>query len=510
VTPPTPDQAADSDEASSVAPIETRTLITRGLVWNSAFQIFLVGISFVSMLVLVRFVSPAEYGRAAAVTGILALINCLNCGAFIAQALQLPAGETPDWSAHWRAGFCIQTLLCLACNAVAGAAWLFPAYRPMAPVLHVASIGLLIDVPSQVANIRLRRAMNFRTLRIVHAFAAIVTVVSSIALALSGAGAYALIISSNVLHGLPFGFYLLAVERWRPSQNWWSWPDWRAYRPSLRFGAQQTGSAMLAAARGMLETMVIPPLLGYEALGLLNRAQVLFTTTIGRATSLVIETVYPMLPQSASDRAQFARHASLLIQTMLLLSIPGAVFVGIEGPQLSRLLYGAKWIAADPLIWPGTIFAWGVATVLVFTAVIQAQNRLRKAFLSSVIAAALCLPAIIVALSGGGLWHYAWALAIGQTAAAIGVMVLASKSLVADWLRRVVLPPLLSVALGAAGLFSLRYGTNHLALHGRLAAEATVFGLVALLTMRIGYPNQLREVISRLPGHSHLAKALRL
>lgn len=508
MTPQTPDQISDADDASSAAPIETRRLITRGLVWNSAFQIFLVGISFVSMLVLVRLIAPAEYGRAAAVTGIFALINCFNCGAFIAQALQLPSGKTPDWSAHWRAGLCIQTLLCLVCNAVAGLAWLFPAYRPIAPVLHVASIGLLIDVPSQVANIRLRRAMNFRTLRIVHAFAAIVTVVSSIALALSGAGAYALIISSNVLHGLPFGFYLLAVERWRPEQNWWSWPDWSAYRPSLRFGAQQTGSAVLAATRGMLETVVIPPLLGYEALGLLNRAQVLFTTTIGRATSLVIETVYPMLPRSAAEPAQFARHATLFVQTMLLLSIPGAVFVGIEGPQLSRLLYGIKWIAADPLIWPGTIFAWGVATVLVFTTVIQAQNRLRMAFLSSVVGAALCLPAVIVALSGGGLWHYAWALAIGQTTAGTCVMALASKSLVADWLRTAVLPPILSAGLGAGALFSLRYGTNHLALHGRLVAEAIVFGVVVLLTMRIAFAKQLRDLLLRIPAGGRLIKLL--
>jgi O-antigen/teichoic acid export membrane protein len=510
MTPPTPDQTADTNEASSVAPIETRSLITRGLVWNSAFQIFLVGISFVSMLVLVRLVSPAEYGRAAAVTGILALINCLNCGAFIAQALQLPSNETPDWSAHWRAGFCIQTLLCLLCNAVGGLAWLSPAYRPIAPVLHVASIGLLIDVPSQVANIRLRRAMNFRTLRIVHASATTLSVVSSIGLAFSGAGAYALIISSNVLHGLPFGFYLLAVERWRPEENWWSWPDWNSYRPSLRFGAQQTGSAVLAAARGVLETVVIPPFLGYEALGLLNRAQVLFTTTIGRATSLVIETVYPMLPQSATDPKQFARHATLFVQTMLLLSVPGAVFVGIEGPQLSRLLYGAKWIAADPLIWPGTIFAWGVATVLVFTVVIQAQNRLRKAFLCSVIAAALCLPATVVVLGGGGLWPYAWALAIGQTLAAICAMALGSMSLLIGWVRKVVFPPIMSSALAAGALFSLRYATNHLAVHGRLVAETIVFAVVVLLTMRIAFTKELGEVICRVPARGRLMKVLRL
>src|SRR5205809_2698417 len=160
----------------------------------------------------------------------------------------------------------------------------------------------------------------------------------------------------------------------------------------------------------MLESLVLPGALGYEALGLLNRAQVLFSTTVGRVSGLVLETVYPLLPRSTGDPAQFARHATLFVQTMLLISVPGAVFVGLEGQSLSRLLYGLKWIAADPLIVPGTIFAWGVSTVLVFTSVLQAQNRLRIAFLSNLIAVSLSVPPIIVVLTGGNAPAYAWAL----------------------------------------------------------------------------------------------------
>ena len=39
-----------------------RKLIVRGVFWNSAFQFFVAGINFASMLVLVRVVAPAEYG----------------------------------------------------------------------------------------------------------------------------------------------------------------------------------------------------------------------------------------------------------------------------------------------------------------------------------------------------------------------------------------------------------------------------------------------------------------
>lgn len=492
------------------ANVDRRALITRGIVWNSAFQVFLVGASFVSMLVLVRLLSPAEFGRATAATGILALINCLNCSYFIAQAIQLREGEEPDWAAHWQAGFYIQAGLFIICNFVGGLAWLFAAYRPIAPLLHVASIGLLIDCPNQIAVTALRRDMDFRRLRLIQAVCAILTVVSSVGLALAGTGAYALIIGSNVLHGIPQGAYWLGVRKWRPPARWWSWPDWAAYRAPLHFGAQLSGAAMLTAARGMLEAMVLPPTLGYAAVGLLNRAQVLFSTTVGRVSGLILETVYPLLPRSADNREQFTRHATLFVETMLMISIPGAVFVGIEGPLLSRILYGSKWIAADPLIWPGTILAWAVATSLIFAAVLQAQNRLRRAFTCSVIAACACLPAIGFTLLAKNTLSYTWLLALGQAAAVAAAGVLASGSLRDGWWKRGVVIPVFVAACAVAVVIISNPWTAPFSVVVKLLIHCALFAGISLAILRSFFAGLLREVIRRLPGHAYFAKALRL
>lgn len=502
---PTPPE----DLSSPQLPVpDRRGIIVRGIVWNSAFQVFLVGASFVSMLVLVRLLSPAEFGRATAAVGVLALINCFNCSAFIAQAIQLREGETPNWAAHWQAGFYIQLGLFVVCNCVAGLAWIFQAYQPTAPLLHVASIGLLIDCPNQIAVAALRRDMDFRRLRLIQAVCTIVSVVSSITLALLGAGAYALVISANVLHGLPQGIYWLGVRKWRPPPKWWRWPDWAAYRAPLHFGAQVSGSAMLTAARGMLEALVLPPALGYAAVGLLNRAQVLFSTTVGRVSTLILETVYPLLPRSAHNREQFARHATLFVETMLLISIPGAVFVGMEGPLLSRLLYGSKWIAADPLIWPGTLFAWGVATVLIFSVVLQAQNRLRLAFLSSVIATSLCVPALAIALIAQSPQSYIWALAGGQLLAVLTVASFARSSLRPDFLKTGLPAPLLSTFAAAGIVLLARNLTIGLPLIPRVMVEGLLFGVTFLILLRCAFAANLEQVVVRLPGSAIVSKAL--
>jgi O-antigen/teichoic acid export membrane protein len=379
----------------------------------------------------------------------------------------------------------------------------------MAVLLHVASIGLLIDCPNQISLTRLRRDLDYRTLRLVQAVCTLVTVISSIFLALLGAGAVALVVGSNVLHGIPQGLHLLLIRRWRPPARWWRWPNWKEYRSPLRFGAQLSGSAVLTAARGMLEATVLPVTLGYEAVGLLNRAQVLFSTTVGRVASVVVETVYPLLPRSAGNPEQFSRHATLFIHTMLLVSIPGAIFVGVEGPMLSRLLYGAKWIAADPLILPGTIFAWSVSTVLIFATVLQARNRLRLAFTSSLVAAVSCLPAISVALLGGTTLRYAWALALGQIAAACVVAKLASNLLQRRWFRTGVVPPILAAGLGALTILLIHTRASGFHTPLRILIDATAFGVVVFFILRAFFASLLLEVVLRLPGRDFMRRVLR-
>jgi O-antigen/teichoic acid export membrane protein len=481
-----------------------RAVILHGMLWNSIFQVFLAGVNFASMLALVRLLSPGEFGRATAATGVLALINCFNCSYFIAQAIQLREGEEPDWAAHWRAGLYIQLGLFVLSNTVGAILWLFPVYRTIAPLLHVASIGLLVDCPNQMALAQLRRDMNFRTLRLVNGVCVLLTVLTSVTLARLGAGAYALIIGSNVLHGMPFGIYLLALREWRPPGRWWDWPDWKSYRVPLHFGWRISQAAVVMAGRGILESLVLPGAIGYEAIGLLNRAQVLFATTAGRANSLILDTVYPLLPRSTGHPQEFARHVTLFVQTMLLISVPGAVFVSIEGPYLSRLLYGSKWMAADSLIAPATWFAWGVSTVLIFTAALQAANRLRLVLVSSAVAAGVCIIPLAIVVVGGKVVMYAWTSVAAQLLAVVSIMFFASPLLENKWSRKAIVPPAVSAAFAAVCVLLLRHITDPLLVLPRILVDGFCFGIIVLCVLQTFFSPLLHEVVIRLPGRSLL------
>jgi O-antigen/teichoic acid export membrane protein len=467
--------------------------------WNTLYQIFHVLLSFGAMLVLVRIIPVAEYGRAGVVLGWLLLLNTVNCGVFMAYALQEPESTEPDWSLHWTVGFYVQMTLSATCHLVAGVCWFIPTYQSLAPLMHIAALGLLLEWPSQLAMVMLQRDLAFQRLRLVLTYSAVLKVVTTVGLGLVGYGAVALVWGAHVVAALPPTIDLLLVRCWRPRPGWWRSVPWSAYRHAWHFGLHQIGSGFLYAARSGLEATVLPGLFGFTALGLLGRAQSLFGITIGRVGSIIIETVYPLLPRSAADLQQYRRQAATFVQATLLVTIPGALFLGIEGAAVSRLLYGETWHAIDPLLWPGALFGLGTVVFMLGTSVLEAAGRIRTSLWLSGVSAGIGIPVTAVAWLHGDLGTYAWAVAIGQLLSSSIALFAASAFFVPGWIRSVLVPPLLSSALAmGVTLLVARLGTE-VPLVARLLFTTSVYIGVTIVVLRLVFPTALLAIVNRLP-----------
>jgi len=490
---------------------DSRQLAARGVTWNALSQFFEVGVSFAAMLVLVRLLPPAEYGRAGAAVGLLTLLNAFGFAGFVAQALQLPADEEPDWSLHWSMGLYIQGALVLACHAVAGLCWLSSAYRPIAPLLHLAALGFAFDWPARLSATMLRRELDFPRSKVLLGASTLLHLGTAIAGAALGAGAYALVLGANVLTPVPFAVDLLLIRRWRPRPGWWRWPGRAACRRALAFGFQQTGAALLSSARGAVESAVLPRAVGYASIGLLNRAQALSAGTVGRVGNVLVETAYPFLPRYAGDPAAYARQATLFVQVLAMAMLPGVAYVGLEGRALSRLLYSERWAAADPLIWPSALGALGAAMFGVGSAVLLARSELRRSLALSALATLLTVPTVAVAWTSGAVLPYAWALAAGQLAGGAVALAAAGRRLVPGWLWSAPLPAAIGSAAAAGAVLAARpllpSGWPPAA---HLAAETLVYGLALVLVLRLGFAAPLAGLLQRVPGGPRTSRWLGL
>ena len=244
------------------------TTVARGIAWAGIYQVFEAIVSFAAMLVLIRLLTPMDYGRASSVAGFLGLINVLSVNSLVPHALQVPGTEEPDWSLHWSVGCCVQGTLFCGCVAISVLCFFTHAYRPVSSLLFVAGFGLLIDLPNSISAAMIRRSLDYRRYRILLGASVLLKVGVIMTLAINGLGAFGIVLGSNVLSGIPFGLDLLFRRRWKPHTGWWQLPNWRAYRETLSFGVQQAGSSLLSRARMGAESAILPACLGFGAIGL--------------------------------------------------------------------------------------------------------------------------------------------------------------------------------------------------------------------------------------------------
>jgi O-antigen/teichoic acid export membrane protein len=485
--------------------------ILRGVAWNAAYQIVTSVVQFGAMLIVVRIVPPQEYGQWAVALGILQFLNTVSIASFLSHALQLREGEEPNWTLHWHAGNVLHAVLFLLCVGVAAGLCVSRHYTGVSVLLCIASIGVLTNTPAQLRMVMLQRSLDFRRMRMITTISSLLGSGCIVLGAMAGFGARAMIFGGNVLVSVPFIIDLLVIERWRPIGRWFDWPDLRAYRDSLVFGASRVGAVALATSRGVLNSALLPATLGLGAMGLMNRAEGLFAMSAGRVLGLVSETVYPVLPQISEDEGRFVRVArgySLLMSALVLAAVG---LFAVSGKDLSRILYGQRWAAADSVLLPGSLIGLATALATVGNQILLARGRLRDVFILDLAPRLLLIPAFV------GVVGFGWSMVAFHWGVAIPLVLGACCSLFWSDLRilgQSVSSALAAPAVAAFGAFCGAVAIGWVVMQTdpavRCAIQIPGFVFVWLLILRGVFPTALQEMAGLLPGKVTIFQLLRL
>jgi O-antigen/teichoic acid export membrane protein len=471
----------------------TRTRLVQGLVTGVMHEAFIVIVSFGAMLVLVRLLTPRDYGEAAAVFGVLALLRAFNGALFVEHALQHDKDDEPDWDNYVAIGGLVQVAQFAVANGIALVAAIFATTSSLSTLLHIASVGLLLEWPAQVASVKLRRELRFARLRLITAFAVITNLSTAIVLAWLGYGAIALIVGGNVATAAPMAIGFLFVERWRPRERWLFLPPRPALQPILTFGRAQIAAGLLQSIRSAAESVVLTNAFGLTIFGLVNRAIALFQSTVGRLTLVFLDTAYPLLPMQRADHDRYRARAGRFIEAALVLAIPGAAFIAVNGAQLSRVLYGGAWAEADPYLAPAAIALSASTLASAASYVLLGFNSVRHAVVAESFVAVAGLAALVVTALTSTPATYVWALALAQVLAAVAAFTLAAPLLEPEWQRRGLWPAAAASAVASAGVWATRQWMPE-GLVG-LSAAALVYSVLAGAVLAITARSVFTEVL---------------
>jgi O-antigen/teichoic acid export membrane protein len=478
------------------------------VIWNAGFNLFRDLLQFGTMLVLVRLLKPESYGELAVVTSVMGFLSIFSHNNFIAHILQVKDEAGARYQEHFTAGSVIQVSIFLITNLVALALYWVPTYAPIAPFLHVMSITFLLEWPCELRRKMIEREFDWKRLRLLQAIGLIAGALLALAMAWAGAGTYTLLVP-GMLVTLPFIYDLFVSENWRPT---WTW-SWDRYRPAWRFGLTRIGSGLVGSGRQLLESGVLTVVIGFAMLGVFGRAIGLAQMFCQKFASQLMYAIYPILTRIDGRDGDPTRVGGLVLRIVAWTAMPIAVVFAELAEPVVRVVYGKNWADVTPLLpWAMT---WGVLSALSTATymLLLAKNQTRLCLyadigtlIGTVIALVVVLPTGLIAYLG-----------------ALSGFQLVVVGLLSFWLQRhralslsgiihAFAPPL-GACFAAWGVLQLLvlgvYGQVTFSVFGAVI-WGLIFSLLYLATLRIGFANQLTELVEHFPASKRISRALAL
>ncbi len=374
--------------------IRRRTL--EGIGWSGAQQAMQQGLRFAFTILLVRLLTPADFGQVGMVlvfAGFAQLFSELGLGAAVVQRRELrPEHLDSVFWANIVAGAALTVLFAALAGPIA-AFYELPSLRPLTLVV---SLNFVIGSFRVVQYSLLQRAMAFRKLALVETTAVLLSGGLAVGLALAGYGIWSLVAQLLAL-SLCAAVLLWVVGDWRPSFSF----RFRALRELFAFSINLLGFSLLDYGVTRASYLLIGKFIGAPALGIYSRADQLMLMPVTQVAGVISRVMFPALSAIQDQRERVKQIYLRAIRTISLLTFPLMLGLLVTARPFVLVVMGEQWAEVVPLL---QIFCLAGLTMSVGTTVgwiYTSQGRTDIMMRWGLLAGAVRIIAITIGLRWG-------------------------------------------------------------------------------------------------------------
>lgn len=336
--------------------------------WSAVENGSLSLLSFLSLIIFARLLTPQDFGVFATALALIELIQILPNMTFHDALVQRPDVTERHYDTAFVSSLILSAVLVAGCFLV-GPYFSQASHSALAgPVLGWLSVGMFLNTTASTLIARQRREFGFKTLALRSMVGRICGSVAGIVAAALGCGIWSLVVQQIAMAGLSSAILWL-TSRQRPGLNFGR----TEFGQLVRFGVAAVSSLFVNFATKRVFVTCCGLFLGPAVAGLLNLAFRLIDTFWAVSATALSQVALPMLSALQTDfdrlKSAYGRAVSLTAVTLY------ALFIGIGAvaPEVIELLFGPKWASSAPYV-----------TVLSFLVLLQAPRLFSTPFLTAI------------------------------------------------------------------------------------------------------------------------------
>lgn len=472
-----------------------RTQVRQAVIWRSGTQIVSQVIAWASTFLVIRILSPSDYGLYAMTGVVLVLLGLLNGYSFANAVIQDRAAGKAQLRQLFGLLIVINAVLALLQVLIAPLVAAYFGQPQVADLLRVQALIYLTNPFLALGYAVLSREMDFRKQAQVNMASAMIGAVVALAGALGGLGVWTLVLAPlATFASRALGTVTLARA--------WMWPsfDFRGTRAMASYGGVVMAGQIFWFIQAQADIVIAGRALNPTELGFYTTALFLAQLFVNKVVPPLNEVAFSAYARIQDDPQAAAQGFLKSVRIMMLLAIPFCIGLAAVSAPAVELMLGQKWLPAAPL---ASLLALAMPFMTLHVMFAPATNALgaprlgtRIAILGSVLMPALFLIGVMLDGARGiaAAWLVAYPLLTVIAAHwSLPVIGLAMRDLVAA-----ILPPLLAGTAMGLAVISLDTLIGHHPLWLRLAMLVATGAAVYGLGLGCFARERLREVLDLL------------
>lgn len=317
--------------------------VGKGAALMLAFKLVERGIGFVSVLILARLLTPADFGLVAMATSVVALIELMGAFGFDTALIQRPDAQRQHFDTAWT----FQVLFGVASAALlVGLA--IPAgdfYRDSRVTLMMPAlaVGAMVQGFENIGPVMFRKSLDFRSEFIFLLSKRMVAFVVTILMALIFRNFWALV-AGTVTGRVATTLLSYSMHTYRPRFSLAAKSD------LLHFSKWLFLTNLLQFAHQNADKFILGRTIGATLVGQYNVANEIASLPSTALIAPINRAVYPVYARLAKDISALREQFLSVYGQIAMLSFPTSVGIACSAELLVEILLGPQWAGAVPLL----------------------------------------------------------------------------------------------------------------------------------------------------------------
>ena len=318
-----------------------RDKVLSGFGWMAGTKILSQAFSWAVTLIVVRLLSPGDYGLMAMATLVLTFLNLVSemgLSSAIVQRKDISESIIRQcFGLILIFNFVLLTLVYLSAPFISA----FFAEPELLPVVQVLALSFLITAFTIVPEALLEREMNFKKISIINLVSAVIAALITLVLALTGSGVWALVLGNIAM------VLIKAIG--------YNFVNARVIIPSFSLVGMKSISSfggMVALERTLLffytqaDSFIIGKIFGKEILGIYSVAAHIASLPMQKISGVINQVAFPAFSSIQSDKQAVAQYVLKAARLMSFTTFP--IFWGLSSvsPEFVKVILGEKWLDA--------------------------------------------------------------------------------------------------------------------------------------------------------------------